>query len=105
MMKKLMLSATLATAVLTSTPLLADPAGHRHGQTTPCTGANCLAAAASSGEQHGQHGMGHGGMRGRMHAARGEHQGKGAHGRHDARGQPGGNAGEGCPMHGERKAT
>lgn len=100
MMKKLLLSATLAAAALTSMQLLADPAVHRHGQTTPCTGASCPTAVAATGEQHGRHGMGHGGMHGKMHAARGEHQGK-----HGARGTPGGNAGEGCPMHGERKPT
>ena len=105
MVKKLLLSVTLAAAALTSMQLLADPAVHRHGQTTPCTGASCPAAAAATGEQHGRHGMGHGGMRGKMHAARGERQGKEAHGTHGADGTQRGNAGERCPMHGERKPT
>jgi hypothetical protein len=100
MMKKLLLSATLATAVLASTPLLADPAGHRQGQNAPCTGANCPAATATG--EHGRHGMGHGGMRGKMQAMHGEHQGKGAHG---MQGEQRGKAGEGCPMHSERKPT
>lgn len=111
MMKQLLLSVTLAAAALTSTQLLADPAGRHqgHGQNTPCTGANCPAATAAPSEQHGQHGMGHGGMRGKMQAVRGEHPGKdahgnhGNHGKHGTRGAQGGNAGEGCPMHGERK--
>lgn len=34
MMKKMLFSATLATAALASTHLLADPAGHSHGQNT-----------------------------------------------------------------------
>lgn len=100
MMKRLLLGATFASAVLASTQLLADPADHRHGQNAPCTGANCPSVAAAG--EHGQHGMGRGGMRGRMQAMRGEHEGKGARGmRHD----PQGKAGEGCPMHSERKPS
>ena len=99
MMKKLLISATLAAAALASTQLLADPADHRHGQNTPCTGANCPATAATAAEQHG---MSHGGMRGRMQAMQGEHQGKDAHGKAGAQR---GKMGEGCPMHTERKPT
>jgi hypothetical protein len=102
MIKKLLFGATLATAALISTQVLADPAGHRHGQNTPCTGASCPAATAATGEQHGRHGMGHGGMHGAKHAARGERHEKRNHGNHGAQR---GNAGEGCPMHGERKPT
>jgi hypothetical protein len=79
---------SLAVAALASAPLLADPGDHRHGQNAPCAGEKCPAATAG---QPRQHGMGHGGMH-RMHATRGEHQGKGAQR---------GNMGEGCPMHGE----
>lgn len=99
-MKKLLLSATLATAALASTHILADPAGHSHGQNTSCTGANCPTATAAG--KQGEHGMGHGGMRGRMQAMGEKHQGKGAHGK---QGVPHGKAGEGCPMHNERKPT
>jgi len=98
-MKKLLIGATLAAAALASTQLLADP-GHgnhgRQGQNTPCTSANCPAEAGA----HQGHSMGHGGMRGKMQAMHGEHQGKGQHGKP---GTQRGNAGEGCPMHTERK--
>ena len=101
-MKKLLIGSTLAAAVLASTQLLADP-GHgnheRHGQNTPCTGTHCPAETSA---HQGQHGMGHGSMRGKMQAMHSEHQGMGH------RGKPGaqrGNAGEGCPMHAERKPT
>ena len=101
MIKQLLLGATLATAALASAPLLAEPADHRHGQNAQCTGTNCAAATAAT-EGRGHHAMGRGSMHGNMHAVRGEHQGKGAHGK---RGAQGANAGEGCPMHSERKPT
>ncbi len=97
MMKKLLLGATLATAALASTPLLADPAGHRHGQNTPCAGANCPEPQAATG-QAGSHGMGRGGMHGRMQSMR--HGSEGHHGKGAQRG-----AGADCPMHAERKPT
>ncbi len=85
MLKKLLIGTTFAAAALAGTPLLADTG---HGQRAQCIGTNCPAATA---EQHGQHGMSHGGMRGRMQAMHGGH------------GTQRGNQGEGCPMHGERK--
>jgi hypothetical protein len=96
MMKKLLMGATLAVAALTSTSLLADPADHRHGQGAPCTAAKCPAVTAE-----GQHfGAGRGGLQGRMQAM---HEGRQGHG---MRSSPrGGNMGEGCPMHNERKPT
>lgn len=98
MMKKLLLGATLATAALASTQLLADPADHRHGQSAPCaTGANCPEPQAATG-QSGSHGMGRGGMHGRMQSMRHgneEHHGKGV--------QRG--AGADCPMHAGHKPS
>lgn len=101
-MKKLLMGATLAAAALTSTSLLADPAGHRHGQNTSCAGTNCPAATV---EGHGQHGASQGGRHGRRQAMHGGQQGKGAHGNQRGPGAQRGNAGEGCPMHTERKPT
>jgi hypothetical protein len=101
-MKDLVIGVTLATAALVSTPLLADPDAHRHGQNAPCTGTNCPAPPATATDQQSQHGMGHGGMRSRMQAMHGEHQGKGAQGRPDTQR---GNPSDGCPMHAERKPT
>jgi hypothetical protein len=98
MKKRLLLGATLAAAALASAPLLADQADHRHGQNAAGGATHCPAARAD----HGGHAMGHGGMHGDRHAARAEGQHKGAHGaQHMMRGH----AGEGCPMHGERKPT
>ncbi len=97
MIKQLLLGATLATAALTTTPLLADP-GHRHGQNSTCSGQNCPAATA-------QDGRGHHGGHARM--AQGE-RGHGNHGRHGTQGGQGaqrGHGGDGCPMHSERKPT
>lgn len=95
MLKKLLLSATVATATLVSAQLLADPGHGRHGQNTPCTGEKCPTV---TGAEHGQHGMRQGAMHERMQTTQGGRAGKGAHG-HER-----GNAGEGCPMHTERKA-
>jgi hypothetical protein len=100
MIKQLLLGATLATAALATTPLLADP-GHRHGQNTACSGQNCPAATAQGG--HGHHG-GHA----RMAQGQREHGGHGKHGRHGMHGGQGaqhGHGADGCPMHGERKPT
>ncbi len=90
MFKRLLLGATLATAALAATPLLADP-GHRHGQNTACSGENCPATARGG---HGDR-AGHGRMA-QMHGGK-NHQGQ--HGtRH-------GNGGAGCPMHAQPKAS
>lgn len=101
-MKKLLIGATFAAAALASTQLLADPGHGRHGQNTPCTGEKCPAASA---EGHGRHGAGQGGRHGRMQAMHGGQQDKGTHGNHRGSGAQRGNAGEGCPMHTERKPT
>lgn len=104
MIKQLLMGATLATAAIAATPLLADP-GHRHGQNTACSGQNCPAATAQGG--HGHH-AGHA----RMAQGQREHGGDGSHGSHGRHGAhhgmqdaQRGHGADGCPMHSERKPT
>lgn len=101
MLKTLLVGATLATAALAATPLLADP-GHRHGQNAACSGENCPATTTQGGQGHRG---GHGRMA-QMHGERGGHGGQhGMHGGHGRHGAQQGNAGTGCPMHAQPKST
>ena len=91
-MKKLLIAATLATAALGATSLMADP-GHQHGQ----RGAGATAECPFAGEQ-GNRAERHAQMQARMaamHAQMGERHGRGGGGGHGGQHQ---NRGEGCPL-------
>lgn len=113
-MKKLLISATLIAAALGSGAIFAAQGEHDHGGPGTTAGAGCPMMGGQS--EHAGHGQGSG-PQGQQRMAQGHGQmGMGMHGgmQRGARGQGGehaghgaqqGNAGAGCPMHGQAKAA